>query len=509
MTDIFYTRQFVIGPRFADNFPAGSRKEKIGDGLFITADNSLQYTHARGNDMELFCFGYILDPFNVNDDNERVIQRLADASQSFDDLVERTHPLGGRWAIVYKRGNDVCVFNDATGMKQVYYTNALHQEKWIGSNSHVLAELLGFSVSKSFRTEFLYADKPGYDYCGWWQPAESSAYDQLNQLVANHYLDFNRTTVHRFWPNKKLDHLTLEDAGDTIYRYVDNTIRSARHRFKLALAVTSGKDSRLLLATCREFIDDVFLFIIRSENDDRLDFTFPQESFLKERGLLHQYRQIPCFPVENEALLAEYEKVNLYKRCTFSTDAVGLVQHFPKDRVAMYAVNSPLIRKLGYFRPRPYEMNLYDWANGTFMGCRPFVVKHFKKWFREIEPVQKAFGYKTGYLYLLEQKLASWNGNNRNEWDIAHDCFEPFNSRELFHLIISVDEKYRLNDDESLYTYLVKRFDEDLLRFGFPQYDVPAPVIPSSQKIKLRFTTFLRKIKLYYLYQLVTARLNH
>jgi hypothetical protein len=458
----------------------------------------------------LICFGYLLDPYNVDFSDSDILKNVASTSLTFDEVIENTNRLGGRWVIAFKTHDELKFFNDATGLKQVYYTNKNHDQYWVSSNSHILAEELGLQVSEEFKTDYLFADKPNDKYFYWWQPAESSAYKELYQLVPNYYLDFSSKTVHRFWPNRKLDNYSLKEIGDEISFQFRNTVQAAHKRFKIAVAVTAGKDSRLLMAVCKDFIDEVYFFINRNVNDNALDFTFPP-TFLKELNLLDQYHQVICYPDRRSPMLDEFERINIYKRPTFSSDAIGMYEQYPSDYVAMYAVNSPIIRQLGYFKHKPYTMNVFDWGHNTYMGCRPFVIKYFKKWLNEIKSVTKNYGYTVGELFLIEQKLGSWSSNNRNEWDIAQECFEPFNSRELYHLILSVDEKYRLNEEESLYMKLMNDTNPDLLRFGFPQYELKKKLMKPdtlSMKIKKSFVLFLRRLFAYRVYQWAAASIR-
>ena len=62
--------------------------------------------------------GHILDPEHPALDNEGVLQRLAERSETFEHLVLASSRLGGRWVLFAKIGDVQRLYPNAAGSKE-------------------------------------------------------------------------------------------------------------------------------------------------------------------------------------------------------------------------------------------------------------------------------------------------------------------------------------------------------------------------------------------------------
>jgi hypothetical protein len=65
---------------------------------------------------------------------------------------------------------------------------------------------------------------------------------------------------YRYWPDRNLTEMSLEEAKIRASRALQGLINSAYNRFNLALTLTAGWDSRVILAATRQIKDSVFYF---------------------------------------------------------------------------------------------------------------------------------------------------------------------------------------------------------------------------------------------------------
>ena len=94
---------------------------------------------------------------------------------------------------------------------------------------------------------------------------------EIRHLLPNHTLDLTTGRRRRYWPDGPIGRLELAQAADTLAGLLTALFRAAAARFPLSLATTAGWDTRLILATCREFRDGMYFYTRRTA--DRADVT--------------------------------------------------------------------------------------------------------------------------------------------------------------------------------------------------------------------------------------------
>ena len=120
-------------------------------------------------------------------------------------------------------------------------------------------------------------------------PAAASTFKELKHLLPNHWLNLNTGKSTRFWPSAPLESLTPETAIDRVCTLMSGQILAAAARFDLALSLTAGFDSRLMLATAREVADRLCIMTLRQGRmpDHFPDIEIPAR-LLKLLGLPHE-----------------------------------------------------------------------------------------------------------------------------------------------------------------------------------------------------------------------------
>jgi hypothetical protein len=116
---LLYRRQFVIGPRFLEEF---SWWKRLTIGPFcLIAHPDLPTCQVSDGERSVTLLGYILDPDEWQLGDEPILRGLL-SELSHDRLVRSLSRLGGRWVVVANTPRETLVFNDAFGMRQVHYT---------------------------------------------------------------------------------------------------------------------------------------------------------------------------------------------------------------------------------------------------------------------------------------------------------------------------------------------------------------------------------------------------
>jgi len=183
-------------------------------------------------------------------------------AESINNLVEEeVYKYSGRFIFILDAAAQRRIYLDANGtLSLVYDKNA----KLAGATAGVLMDEGDYR--ERFRSD-LYRTLD-VDHEGWF-PAGLTAHRGVDRLLCNHYLDLDTWIPVRHWPLEALaeshdPELAYSQIGDR----VTQTIRALANSGKVAVALTAGNDSRLLLACCRTLTDHVSFVTVEARGAD-------------------------------------------------------------------------------------------------------------------------------------------------------------------------------------------------------------------------------------------------
>lgn len=168
------------------------------------------------------------------------------AEQLIDSLMHegelgfhrRIGRFGGRFVVIVKYDSTIWVYNDATGLRSVYY----HLDQaTVASHLHLLT--------------FINPESPSYSSKGTMRAMDATPYSQIKQLLPNFRLDPSLSTVERFFPfetNRFVEMPASERLSQV--EQIWNRVMDYYLKFseKLTISITGGLDSKLMLAMCGE-----------------------------------------------------------------------------------------------------------------------------------------------------------------------------------------------------------------------------------------------------------------
>jgi hypothetical protein len=438
---LFRCNQFVLGPEFAPGLEDWTQVV-VGPRLKLTAHPALNVVQVETGAKTLALLGHMLDPYAPEDDDRQILTRLLDRFESLAALIAATDSLGGRWVIVAVDGEEAHLFNDPFGLRQVFHTlPGAVGEVFAMSEAGLGAAMLDLPVddaaqaymdSEIFRTDREYK----------W-PMTASAFRGIRRLVPNHSLDLRRGVSRRFWPTRTLPALTLEEGVLRTGRLLRGLIRAAANRFDLAVAVTCGIDSRVVLAACKDIADRVSFVTVRKWNmsDDNPDIAIPS-ALLAQLGLNHK---VILAPVTTTPEFGRIFKSNVYlAHDYYAPDAEAILGHFGRKKVVITGSGGEVARcqgsqQLPFFdRKRVTPAYLSRCEMG---GRNEFTERYFEEWLQDVGALD---GINRLDLFEWEQSCGNWLATTQLEFDMAwKDIFTPFNSRELLTVMWSVPSRYR------------------------------------------------------------------
>jgi hypothetical protein len=219
-------------------------------------------------------------------------------------------------------------------------------------------------------------------------------------------------------------------------------LRAALARFELALGMTAGIDSRLVLAAARPVRDRLRYVTLRQAKmpDDSADIVVPSR-LLAKLGLKHE--------IVRAAVCTSPEFGWVFKRSVwlahdhYSADAEAVRTWGGHGRVAVTGSGAEIGRcafPRHRWRARRFGMSAEQLARLEYMD-HPYATRCFEEWLDGLNghrhvPLLDLFEWEQGH--------GNWLAMTQLEFDTAwHDIVTPYNCRALLTTLLSVDERLR------------------------------------------------------------------
>jgi hypothetical protein len=486
---LLFRSQFTLGRSFIDIIPS-AQQLTIRANLLLTAHPDLNIQIAQAKQKRLVLLGFILDPENPQSSNAAIIENLVRNFNHYDDLFLLTARFGGRWILIADDGDKLVLFHDPAGLRQVFYSDLKKtQDLWCGSQSGIIADILGLPKdpeANDFISSPEILTNPEY----WW-PGDSSPYKELRHLLPNHYLNLQTGTCHRFWPDGNLRPLPATVAVQRCGAHLTGLLESAVNRFELALSLTAGWDSRVLLAASKPIKHRITYFTIKNEAtlsiENHPDLAVPR-ALVGRFGLKHDIIEMPATVDKRFAEI--FDRNVTLPHDIWRVDAQAALELYELQKVGVSGSVSEVARHF-YVMPRYVERVLTGekLSSLTGMGKNAFAVQSFNGW---IGTLGNPFNLRPLDLFYWEQRAGNWLAMCQNEFDIAWaDIFTPYNCRLLMSDMLSVQRKYRLAPTYLFYKELILNLWPEVLDEPINPHKVRSPM----QSIKKRVRNQLSNVK--------------
>lgn len=474
MKKLKFRRQFLLSPIQTKELLEWN--QNILGSHFLYTHPDLLITKAKQKDKEVILLGHVLDPKNHELSIKDIINKIADAKSELD-ISKELYGLVGRFVLIIKEHKRFLFFNDACGLKSFFYTQ--YKEQLYVASQPLLLKLVAKNLINEQERYYSYHEseyvKNNKEH---WFPSGTSLYDNVCHLVPNHYLDSNTISQVRYWP---LEQLEIKDYKTSLKDFSDllrQTIIAASKQYKLALGLTSGFDSRMLLSASKEVADSIIYYTLlyRDLNCQSDDVKIPT---LLSKILGVNYKKLDCrIEIDEEFKKCYTESTDMAHLDDWGYIAYGISQNLPQDIMAVKGSCSETGRCFFYKNGNHPELVSGDdilKINPNWKGI-PFIVNRVHEWFNEIKKVNK--GYNILDLFHWEVSTGSWQSQSQLEWDIAHDTFTPFNNRELLDIMLHIDAKYRCAPNYTLYKDSMNILWPDVLK---------QPINPLTTRLKLKY----------------------
>jgi hypothetical protein len=389
-----YRRQYIIAPEPVEcTFEHGTLPITGSYTLYYHTD--LQVTVHEEGDARMILLGDLFDFEVPEKGNSDILQDLASAV--YQPVLERIGRYTGRFVLVYINGQQFCLVTDTTATRKVYYCTR-GEKVWMASQPHLLAGVLGIHITSN-ESKLNYYRSEDFRRLSNASIGNTTCYDEIYQLMPNHYLDVNPFSVQRFWPNEKIEIRPFEEIVRECAKMVKGYMEAIVSRFPVMLPITAGKDSRLLLAGARGVREKIYYYINRN-------------SGVSDR---HPDIRVPG---------------RLFRRLGLDFHVLNLESEVDKEFRKVYLHNNPLASEEYLPHIYNYYKNFEDRVNlpGN-LAAYPVGFKHIAK--KNISPGALAEIYSLGNYNHAIQYFTGWlNGCEQRCKDCDVDIIKCFTGKK-------------------------------------------------------------------------------
>lgn len=94
-----FRRQFILSSNSKFSFE-GWKNLKLDKETHLSVHPDLEVTQSSSGDIQLTLLGFVVNPFEPMKSNQEILDDLVLDATGFNDVIQQTDKLGGRWVII-------------------------------------------------------------------------------------------------------------------------------------------------------------------------------------------------------------------------------------------------------------------------------------------------------------------------------------------------------------------------------------------------------------------------
>jgi hypothetical protein len=452
---LIYRRQYLLTPK-ETVCPFLHIARKISGNYILYTHLDLPVSEYSIDKISLLLLGDLFDYESPEKTNIEILRDLI--SEDFKDVIDKIDKYCGRFVLIYINQGKIVLLNDTTATRKVYYS--LHDSKlWFSSQPHLLARILSLGRSTDKSKQAFYSSK---DFNRLFNSniGDTTYYDEIFQLLPNHYLDVTENKIQRFWPRIPIQYKSVTEIAPQCARIVEGTLKSITNRYEVMIPLTAGKDTRILLAASRNLREKIYYYINKFPrlNDKSPDIRVPRllaSRFGFKFNVIEPAEEIDKdflrIYYENNALASKYYLPSIYRYFREFPDKVNLPGNIAS--AGFEVLKLPEAKITPKFIADFYGVNKY-----------PHAYNYYVKWLRDSEKTFRENNLNLVNMFYWEERLPNWGTQIQLEKDIAQEDINPFNSRLLIGLILSVHPRYIIPPTFILHRRIIRILWPELLK---------------------------------------------
>lgn len=453
----------------------GKRFLETGDGL-----NVLPITDNNGSGMGL------LLGFPIDLSKKEMVHGSYIAPSNYegnpDEFADEVfEELGGRFLWIFEADGISRIYVDCSAQVPCVFDK---ENQLIGSTAHAI--LTDEEYERRFDRE-LYAvldvEKEG------WFPGGLTAHHGIERVLPNHYLDLSRFETKRHWPTSDIDTSADPHKNVTeIITLVQNQIEAVTKESKKAgLALTAGRETRMLLACARGMIEQID-FVTVVGTDGHTTDTVIARKIARDLSLNH---------TELPRISAEPHKVTQYMRrgghCIGDANAIyhPSVHPISRSHIFIGGAGGEVARAFFWKKSddKHTELTADSILNRLGLPKHPRLLASVEKW-------RSGIGSDDAEMVLdllyIENRMGPWYGAQfYNDPTLVR--LAPLVTRKAIRLMTSLPAEWKL--EQRITESALEAAWPELKRYPFNSLGKGADFLMKIQKVYKNPSLILKKIR--------------
>lgn len=430
-----YRRQYIFTPQEVE-CPFEHHCIRITSNFFLYTHIDLVTTVIEKDTFKMVLLGDIFDYEYSNKTNSDILEDIID--QNFEAVIKKLSKYTGNFVLFHKMNDKIEIVHDPTATKKIYYCHN-KEGVWCASQPHLLARILKLKKTSN-ESKLAYYNSDVFHRLANASVGDTTIYDDIRQVLPNHYIDVSEFKVHRFWPYEKKKHLALGEVVEICAEMIRGYVESIAKRYNIMLPITAGKDSRTLLAATKNLRNETFYYINKYKrlHDESMDIRIPRDLF-KKLDLKFNILD-PHIPVDKDFIKAYYENNPfasdyylpiIYNYYVNFSDKVNLPGNIATGSVWWYPLYKKKITVEDLLKLN--DLTQYEHARETY-----------KNWLDDSQQISEQLNHNLWCLFYWEERLGNWGAQTQQDKDIAQLDINPFNSRQLVDSMLSIRALHKI-----------------------------------------------------------------
>ncbi len=433
--------------------PELSERKQFGK-YKISIDERTPFSHCFNGESECAIFGYAVNV--ISGSVENLAKEIIENCENINAVIDYEKSLGGKYLVLYRKEENYYILGDATCSIPIYYD--IEGDFTCSSNPNYIVKENNYNVD----SEYIKIRNNGDISQA--MPYDITEYRKIKQLIPNHYLDINAKSSVRFINSRiKQKQITLDKATEIVAPMIENILKLYIDKFKVYCPITSGRDSRVVLAFLKNSNANFTCYTIKhpEHSDKTQDVVIPVE--LCEKINL-EHRLIEDIDVSKD-LKENFD--NLLGEDKYSLRTLRIANTIKESFGDGAVINGDIIGQVGkcslhrdiptiFATPAYFRCKLHNYSKGAKI--------QLKLWLNEI----KSSGEKvnTFDLFSIENRLGRWAGQENLIYNTLGQVYlNIFNSRSIIYIWTAVNRKKRKLS--KIHVNIISKVCKDLLEIPF------------------------------------------
>ena len=458
----------------------------IGEYQFYIHPNQ-EVTYLEKNQRTALLIGSMYDYRNPEFSNSDILKKLLEENT---DIIGEIAQLSGEFVLAFKSAEKLWVLNDAGALMELYYST---DYAIFGSQVKLISEAYKLHIDTRpeavrFYNSAAFKDRKFY-------VSNKTEYENMLHLKPNYLLDLTNKVCERFYPDIKIEKLATVDIAKRMSTMLVGYLKSVSNRKRIAVPITAGWDSRILLAAAlKANISDIEFYVVQHDwmGADRPDVVVAKKIaktlnlelsiITYENDIPEKANQIFDESLDHNRAQSNVSIYNTYYK-EFGARGVTIINGNVSEVARAYYPN--LIKLTGKDLARIYGYPNIEYVENTY-----------NEWIDANIVVFESHNLNIMDMFYWDERVGNWVAKMKSAFMLFSDHFSPFNSRILLQTALSSKRQDRDAYFNTIYREILNILSPELLK-------LPINPGPKSAIIK-----FMKKTRVYPIYQNIGIKLG-